>query len=642
MTEEKVDRGVWVYDIETLLSCFTYTAYNIDTGEIVQYVVHRTRNDLYNLIKHLKSCKGHIGFNNINFDYPVIHYILTDNLLGNYPTYTIIANIYAKAQSVINDQSKFGPSIRERDVRIRQLDLFRLWHFNNKARMQSLKGLEIAMNYPNVMEMPIHHSEMNVLEEQIDSILEYNLNDVMATYEFYKLSLDKIKLRLDLNKKYNLACTNFPDSKIGERLVLKLYSEVTGLDIWEVNKMRSERLEIDLGACLFDYIKFGTKEFNDLLGVLRGKKISETKGVFEESVIYKGFKYDYGLGGIHGCIKPGIYESDEDYIIRDADVSSLYPSIAVVNGLYPEHLGPEFCKVYEDILNQRLEAKKSGDMVMSDGFKLALNSVYGKSNDKHSFLYDPLYTMKTTLNGQLMLSMLCESLATCIPNIQILQVNTDGVTVRMHKHYIKLYTDICKQWEKDTKLTLEYVDYSKMIIRDVNNYIAVKEGADTSKYEDDGVSIKGVKYKGAFEVKKDYHKDNSFMIIPIALSEYFVKGVPIEDTIFNHRNIYHFCGRQKFIGKDYGVTYSMFGTEIVRNEQQKVTRYYISNRGCSFVKMYGKGSSEVINKGYVVTIFNKYHEEEIWKEYDVNRAFYNKECRKEINQIMNKQLEIGE
>jgi hypothetical protein len=28
------DRRLWVYDIETLASCFTYTAFNIDTEEI--------------------------------------------------------------------------------------------------------------------------------------------------------------------------------------------------------------------------------------------------------------------------------------------------------------------------------------------------------------------------------------------------------------------------------------------------------------------------------------------------------------------------------------------------------------------------------------------------------------------------------
>lgn len=68
-----------------------------------------------------------------------------------------------------------------------------------------------------------------------------------------------------------------------------------------------------------------------------------------------------------------------------------------------KHLGPEFLKVYRDnIVNVRMEEKKKPkeerDSVIVDGFKLASNSNYGKSNDVNSFLYDPLYTMKTTIN----------------------------------------------------------------------------------------------------------------------------------------------------------------------------------------------------------------------------------------------------
>jgi hypothetical protein len=77
-------------------------------------------------------------------------------------------------------------------------------------------------------------------------------------------------------------------------------------------------------------------------------------------------------------------------------------------------------------------------MVISDALKLSLNSCYGKSNDKYSFLYDPLYTMKTTINGQLMLTMLCESLVNSIPDLTMLQVNTDGITVKIHRNYADL------------------------------------------------------------------------------------------------------------------------------------------------------------------------------------------------------------
>ena len=67
---------VVVYDVETLAGCFTYTDYDIHTGEIKQFVIHPDRNELDELYIHLKSLTGQIGFNNLAFDYGIIHLIL--------------------------------------------------------------------------------------------------------------------------------------------------------------------------------------------------------------------------------------------------------------------------------------------------------------------------------------------------------------------------------------------------------------------------------------------------------------------------------------------------------------------------------------------------------------------------------------
>lgn len=65
-----------------------------------------------------------------------------------------------------------------------------------------------------------------------------------------------------------------------------------------------------------------------------------------------------------------------------------------------------------------------------------------------------------------MLSMLAERLMD-IDKLQLIQINTDGLTVKLHKHLLELYYNICKEWEELTKLQLEYAEYSKMVIRDV-------------------------------------------------------------------------------------------------------------------------------------------------------------------------------
>lgn len=369
-----MNRNLWVYDLETLCSCFTYSGYNIDTKEVVQYAIFGDRNDLEMLLNHLSLVKGHIGFNNLAFDYPILHYILQNKEeLLQMTSYEVINLIYSKAQDTISDE---WSGIQDKFIKIPQLDLFKIWHYNNKARMTSLKKLQIALRYPNVQDMPYAHDQDIFYDEQLQEILDYNLNDVMSTYDFYKKTLEKIALRRGLYVKYGLRCMNFPDTKIGEDLTLKLYCDATGENPKEVRKLRTYRENFKFRECFPDYLNFKTDKFNDLKNYLEGIEVTELKGSFAYSFEYKGFQFDLGTGGIHGCIKSGVYETTDTHVIVDVDVSSLYPSLAIANKLYPEQLGEEFVDVYnEGIVKPRLEAKKAGDMVMANGFKLSANSV---------------------------------------------------------------------------------------------------------------------------------------------------------------------------------------------------------------------------------------------------------------------------
>lgn len=656
-------KEVYVFDIETLAGIITYTSINVRTEQIKKFIIHSSKDQSIELFDHLMyEVKGLIGYNNESFDYPIIHYFLInypkwakDETIYNITDY-IISELYNKAQEIIENQNSknrdWRKILREKDFLIPQLDLFKIWHYDNLARSTSLKALEISMNFHNVMEMPIEHSTVFILPSQISEILEYNLNDVLATYEFYKKTIEfnKVELRKKIKQKYKLPCTNWNNGKIGENLILKLYCDKTGKNPWDVRKLRSSYNEIALIDCIPKGINFNSKEFNKLLEFYKNKIVTELKGSVDYPLIYKGIKYQYGTGGLHAAIKSGVYESDEKYIIKTLDVASLYPNLPIANNFYIKHLGPEFLEVYkDDIVDVRLGEKKKPkieqDPTIIDGYKEAANIPYGKSNDINSFLYDPVYTLKTTLAGQLFISMLCERLCE-IPDSQMLMVNTDGMEIRIPRQYEELYNSICKQWEQETKLVLEFDDYSKMVIGDINNYISI-----TTKGK--------VKNKGRFEVDKvigsepAYHKDNSFRIIPLAIQEFFINNIPVEDTIKNHftnsyekndnYGIYDFCGRQKFKGQDYGQIHyfinTVNGPELKIEKQQKHTRYYISTNGATFVKQYAKGSQEFIHVGNKVTIFNKFVEKSI-EDYCIDYQFFIREANKEIRNIINNQLEL--
>jgi len=200
--------------------------------------------------------------------------------------------------------------------------------------------------------------------------------------------------------------------------------------------------------------------------------------------------------------------------------------------------------------------------------KLALNGVYGDSNNKYSPFYDPKYTMSITINGQLLLCLLAQYLLD-IPNLTMIQINTDGLTVKCPRQYIQTMKDICKWWENYTCLELESVEYNRMFIRDVNNYIG--------EYVDGGV-----KRKGAYEYKLTWSQNHSALVVPKAAEAALVHGKDIREFIINHDDIFDFMLRTK-VGRSDNLIIS--DTAGNTRELQKITRYYVSNDGGALTKI---------------------------------------------------------
>lgn len=245
--------------------------------------------------------------------------------------------------------------------------------------------------------------------------------------------------------------------------------------------------------------------------------------------------------------------------------------------------------------------------------------IYGKSGEESSVLYDPLYTMKTTISGQMFLSLWTEKLVKAIPEIKFIQHNTDGITYLLPRKDFDKAKQVGKEMTELTGLYIEDNVYSKFILRDVNNYIAVYEDGNT-------------KLKGCFEIDKEYHKDPSMRIVPIALKEYFVNNIPIKDTIYNHKDIFDFCLRLKTNSKSEAKFKYIENGEIKEISLPRTTRYYISNTGGSLSKDFGENRISGVNIGYAATLFNKYVEKPM-KEYNINYKFYIDESMKIINAV---------
>jgi len=618
-----ITKQVWVYDIEVFPNLFTCTFHCTESQDKKREFIFFGNGD-YSFTKSNffifleEEVSGLVGFNNLAYDYPVLHNLLLKKkkILSGIRMEVLTRWIYFVSRSII--RAEFS-QIPEKEVLIPQLDLFTLHHLDNKAKRSSLKSIQVSMGWPNVMDCELPFDKP-VLRSDILSIMEYNVNDVESTEEFYRRSSGKIELRKEFSKMYNIKCLNWNDSKIGSELLLKLYSAKTKSNPQTIRKRRTYRKSIEVGSIIFSYIEFKTNAFQNLLSYFRSQVITKTKGSIDYSIRIPNLTIDYGVGGIHGCVNdPGVYYSDKKYIIKSADVDSMYPSIAIKNELFPAHLGHEFVSVYRDIMTQRLKAKKEGNKIKNEGLKLAINSVYGLSNSEFSYLYDPQFTMGITINGQLLISMMVEKFLE--EKWEILMINTDGIEVKIPRSDEMKYQKICRDWEKITKLGLSHKEYNKLVIRDINSYLSIDTDGD-------------IKVKGAFEIDKELYKDNSSRIVPLALQEYYVKGTDPVKFIESHTNILDFCNRFKANRGWYSEIRTEEDFKLKKQRCQKTNRYFISNRGGLYVKINEEDGREyTIEAKQNVTLLNIYNPETPITEYDIDYDYYIREVQKIVNVI---------
>jgi hypothetical protein len=577
-----VEKNHWVMDFETLSNCFVACFIHYKTDETKIFVVHTLKNDIKSLLMFLddniNNNEWHISFNGLAFDSQITHYIIDNkakflNLTGD----EIAKLIYAYAQKLINNQNKkvFSdyPSWK---MKIKQIDLFKLNHWDNMAKLSSLKWIQYSMDWKNVLEMPIHHNTEITTLEEIVMIIEYCLNDVESTKEIMKLSKEQIALRKNLTKEYDIDLYSASEPRISKELFSYFLTKKLNIDKKELRELRTFRNEIVIKDCILPQIQFETDTFKSVLDYFNSKVIVETKGSLDYKLSYKGVDTYYGLGGLHGAKDPGVYKAEPGYTIMTSDVTSYYPNLAIKNGFSPAHLpAKEFLEQYEWFFEERKLIPKSDPK--NYVYKIILNSTYGLSNDANSFLYDSFFTMCITVNGQLWLSKLYEMLCLAIPEVVPLMQNTDGLEMIIPESKKELYLEVCKEWESMTNLQLEHDEYSKMILKDVNNYIAVYKNGKT-------------KCKGLFEFDNlALHKNKSFLVIPKAIYEFYVNGIKPEEYLSKNTNIYDYCGAVKAKGD-----WNFKLTEIIQNNNnesvikdtklQKLNRYYISKTGHKIIK----------------------------------------------------------
>ena len=256
----------------------------------------------------------------------------------------------------------------------------------------------------------------------------------------------------------------------------------------------------------------------------------------------------FGWGGLHGA---RVKYQDEGIFIN-SDVTSFYPSLMIEYGFLSRNV--RHAEKFKEIYDIRVELKKEGKKKEQAPYKIVLNSTYGASKDKYNNLFDPLQANNVCINGQLLLLDLIEHVTDKIPGAKLIQSNTDGVMFKLpNKKTIDIYKDVCKEWETRTRMGLEHDLIKKVIQKDVNNYIIVMDNGK-------------IKSKGAY-VKSLNSLDYDLPIVNKALMEYFISGIPVEETINNCNDLIEF---QKVVKVSSKYKCSLYGDQVLNENILRV------------------------------------------------------------------------
>jgi len=514
-----------VLDVETIGETFLIVTHTIETGE----TQHFWEADLekFRLLYRTKGVTF-ITFNGTGFDMPLVQ-AFVDNSAG--------ARLKKIATTIIEEglrpwqtQTRFEISDVEADF----IDLKE----PAPGVMLSLKIYEGRMHFPHLKDMPVDHTaDISASPRLKKIVLDYCINDVMATAELFKTIRSEITLRETMTSTYGIDLRSKSGAQAAESILRK--------------KCDIPRQDITLPAAVSysapPFITTDNPQIQALLDrieahvfTINPKNGSPTFPDFlkEPVRINKGI-YQFGIGGLHSKhdIKLHI-ESKENLLISDFDVASYYPSLMIKANIVPDlpkGKGEVFIQTYTEIFNERLEAKRQGDKLKSNSLKLILNSTFGKLGNQYCSFYSPDLMLAVTITGQLNLLILIDELER-IETVTAISANTDGIALTYAPEVEPRILAVLATNTEKTGFEYEQTPYREVAYRDVNSYLAVTT---------DGK----LKRKGAFSQAGVLEGTNpTFQICAEAAARYLLDKFPIDETIRNCTDIRQFVAIRNVTG----------------------------------------------------------------------------------------------
>lgn len=628
-----------VYDVEIFSNVFHAVLYNTETKELRKFEVSERKNQIQEFCEaFLFEDLCFVGYNSIHFDNVIVNYCIEFFYNKSYSSAIICQSLANLSKIIIYGEEEDEARWRRWKYATKFAYLDVLTMLYSKALRVSLKDMQVTMHYPNVQEFVCDWSKPLSIDD-IEEMIDYNINDVMSTTHLLEISKDDIALRINIEDEYKITCLSKDGVGIGTEILKQRYLAATGMTWEELRNLRSPMDRIPLKKVILPVISFKDPILQSLLDEMKKLTVTAGRKGWNKKFIFHGRKISIGVGGLHSINTPEIIIPNDDELLLDADVGSMYPSLILQWEFVPPHLIKKiFMGEYHGIYDERMSAKREGRKLENETKKLALNAATGNYQNKYSWLYSPFAVMQIRMNGQLFLLMLAEMLIEI--GCTIIQYNTDGVFLKCPKNKKDEYDRVIAEFEKISRLNMETESFKAMYQLAINDYFAVQSNGK-------------IKEKGIFITKTKLGKGLTPKIIPKAVQAYFLYGTPVEDALAKATDIKDFLMSEK-TGKQWDVLYNNV-------KQQQTNRFYASTNGAYLRKEKNKliekeePSGELFDyiddeDSYTttcnnmltasgVTLLNKFDDIPI-TDRKINYRYYFGECIKIIEELKPRQLSL--
>ena len=371
---------------------------------------------------------------------------------------------------------------------------------------KSLKQLEAFMG-DDIRETEVDFNiDRPLTEEEIKQTLYYNHHDVIEVLRVLDYCWDDFEGQLDIIELYGLDMSYFTKTKVQLAVSPKILNAVdqhTLDDEFDIRLPETIQLSDKYRFIPEWYMNPKNWRYKEHL------RSEDNQHNNQLCCTVAGIPHVFAWGGCHGADdKEAVFEG----IILHADVASMYPTTDIEYGLLSRKFkNPDDFKQMRDF-RLKLKSEKNPK---NKALKPMINGVYGAGKDRNNPSYDPLMANLTCIFGQMFILDLIDKLE---PYCRLLQTNTDGIFVLCENEEMKnKVIEITNQVGKRLKMEFEIDEYTKLIQKDVNNYIAVKKNGE-------------LECKGAM-VKFNKPIDNDLPILNDAVRNYLAYDIPVEQTI---------------------------------------------------------------------------------------------------------------